>query len=61
MQVAVFKRMVRLGLTEKVKCRDFPGGPVARTLCFQCRGPGFDPWFREIDHTHPNQEFARYN
>ena len=44
MQVAVFKRMVRLGLTEKVKCRDFPGGPVARTLCFQCRGPGFDPW-----------------
>ena len=22
----------------------FPCGPVARTLCFQCRGPGFDPW-----------------
>ena len=23
---------------------DFPGGPVARTLCSQCRGPRFDPW-----------------
>ena len=22
---------------------DFPGGPVVRTLCFQCRGCGFDP------------------
>ena len=24
--------------------RDFPGGPVAKTPCSQCRGPGFDPW-----------------
>ena len=24
--------------------RDFPGGPVAKTLCFQCRGPGFQLW-----------------
>ena len=23
---------------------DFPGGLVAKTLCSQCRGPGFDPW-----------------
>ena len=23
---------------------DFPGGPVAKTLGSQCRGPGFDPW-----------------
>ena len=23
---------------------DCPGGPVAKTLCSQCRGPGFDPW-----------------
>ena len=21
-----------------------PGGPVAKTLCSQCRKPGFDPW-----------------
>ena len=24
--------------------RNFPGGPVAKTLCPQCRGPGFNPW-----------------
>ena len=24
--------------------RDFPGGPVAKTLPFQCRGPMLDPW-----------------
>ena len=24
--------------------RDFPGGPVVKTLCSQCRGQGFDPW-----------------
>ena len=24
--------------------RDFPGGPVAKTSSFQCRGPRFDPW-----------------
>ena len=23
--------------------RRFPGGPVAKTLCSQCRGPGFSP------------------
>ena len=23
---------------------DFPGGPVVRTLRFQCREHGFDPW-----------------
>ena len=24
--------------------RGFPGSPVAKTLCFQCRGPQFHPW-----------------
>ena len=23
---------------------DFPGGPVAKTQHFRCRGPRFDPW-----------------
>ena len=23
---------------------DFPGAPVAKMLCSQCRGPRFDPW-----------------
>ena len=22
----------------------FPGGPVVRTQCFHCQGPGFNPW-----------------
>ena len=24
--------------------RDFPGGPVVKTLHFHCRGHGFDAW-----------------
>ena len=38
---------------------DFLGGPVAKTLHSQCRGPGFDPWPENLfprgatkDHTH---------
>ena len=23
---------------------DFPGGPVGKAPCSQCRGPRFDPW-----------------
>ena len=31
---------------KKKKClaRDFPGGPVAKALCSQCRGLRLDPW-----------------
>ena len=25
------------------KKKDFPGSPVVKTPCFQCRGAGFDP------------------
>ena len=29
----------------------FPGGPVAKTPCSPCRGPGFHPWSgNEIPH-----------
>ena len=28
----------------KKTLRDFPGGPVAKTLSSQCKGPRFDPW-----------------
>ena len=28
----------------KGKNWDFPGGPMVKTLRFQCRGCGFDPW-----------------
>jgi len=29
---------------EKHFARDFPGGPVAKTPCSQCRRPGFNPY-----------------
>ena len=29
---------------KKEKNENFPGGPVAKLLCFQCRGCGFNPW-----------------
>ena len=32
-------RAVKIG-----RVQDFPGGPVAKTLCSQCWGPGFNPW-----------------
>ena len=25
---------------------EFPSGPVIQTLCFHCRGHGFDSWLR---------------
>ena len=28
----------------KWKAREFPGGPVVRTLCCRCQGPEFNPW-----------------
>ena len=33
-----------LQLNNKKANRDFPGGPVGKTPCSQCRGPGFEPW-----------------
>ena len=31
-------------VTVKTTSRDFPGGPVAKTTHFQCRGPRFNSW-----------------
>ena len=28
----------------KQRSRDVPGGPLVKTPCIQCRGPGFNPW-----------------
>ena len=28
---------------------EFPGGPMLRTWCFHCCGPGFDPWLGNKD------------
>ena len=35
-----FKNRVK----KAIEIRDFPGGPVAKILCSQCRGPRFNPW-----------------
>ena len=29
---------------KKQQARDLSGGPAVKTLCSQCRGPGFNPW-----------------
>ena len=36
---------------KNVKGRNFPGGPVIKTLCFQCRGRRFDPRSENEDPT----------
>ena len=36
--------MILINVIFKILNRDFPGGPVAKTPCSQCRGPGLDPW-----------------
>ena len=50
LQVYVHRRRSRFEefyinqLILKGSWRDFPGGPVVKSPCFQCRGWGFDPW-----------------
>ena len=36
---------------QEIYLREFPGSPVAiaRTLCFHCRGHGFEPWSGNSD------------
>ena len=36
------------GLCTESPWRDFPGGPVVKTLRFYCRRHGFDPWSGEL-------------
>ena len=33
-----------MAVLQKMKNKDFSGGPVVKTPCFQCRGHGFNPW-----------------
>ena len=35
---------------KKKKIRDFPGGPVTKTLSSQCRRPEFNPWSGTRSH-----------
>ena len=42
--------------------RDFPGGPVAKTPCSQCRGPRFDPWSgNKIPHAAAKSRHSQIN
>ena len=46
------KELISKALTvmlPKESCRDFPCGPVIKTLCFHCRGNGFAPWSGNYD------------
>ena len=36
--------MKKQNMIQKHMKRDFPGGPVIKTLHFQCRGGRFNPW-----------------
>ena len=38
-------KMTRWDGTYKNENRDFPGSPAVKTLCFHCKGSGFDPWW----------------
>ena len=41
--------------------KDFPGAPVAKTLCFQCRGPEIWSLVRELDPTCHKEGLAQLN
>ena len=37
-------------LHQKLGVWDFPGGPMIKAPCSQCRGPSFHPWSGKIPH-----------
>ena len=37
-------------LLKNYNYRDFLGGQLVKTPCFQCRGCGFDPWYNLTLH-----------
>ena len=39
--------------------KDFPGGPVANTLCFQCVEHGYDPWSGNYPPSHMLYDMAK--
>ena len=48
------------GSVMKESLWDFPGGPVAKTPCSQCRGPGFNPWLgNSIQHAATKDSASR--
>ena len=43
MDLSLEREVCYLLSVRNVSAQDFPSGPLAKTLCSQCRGPGFDP------------------
>ena len=41
--------------------QDFPGGPVVKTLCSQCRGPWFDSWSGTRSHMTTKTQHRQTN
>ena len=39
-----------------MKAEDFIGGPVVKTLCFQCKRHGFDSWSEKSYMAHGEAE-----
>ena len=53
--------IIHCGL-KKCKIRDFPGGPVPKTPCSQCRGSRFDPWSGNyIPHVATKTQHSQIN
>ena len=46
-----YRRQRKVFFNGKQGWRDFPGGPLVKTLRFQCRDLGFDPWLGNGDPT----------
>ena len=42
--ITEFSKVTGYAINSKINCRDLLSGPVAKTPCSQCRGPGFDSW-----------------
>jgi len=44
-----YRRQGKVFSNRKQRWRDFPGGPLVKTLRFQCRDLGFDRWLGNRD------------
>ena len=38
---------LEMGVFKEARRRGFPGSPVVKTPCSQCRGHRFEPWLRK--------------
>ena len=44
LEIQTLKARKQMNKNKKLLLWELPGGPVVRTLCFHCQGPGFNPW-----------------